>query len=398
MSSSKCPSRSLPQSRRLTPLAWGIAVLVIVCVPPSRAQSAPATKPAPDVIVFTNGDQLTGKFLRAVNGTVTFHSDIAGDISVTWDKIKSLHTSQKFAVIQQGQVITRKTPDTAVAQGAVAIEDQKVQVTGAGGAEKAIPAKSAQYVIDEDTYTKEVHGHPGWGHGWAGSATAGASLVESTQNSRSFTGAVTAARTIPNVAWLSPYYRTTLDFNGSYGSTSQPGIATTKTNILHGDVEHDWFISPRMFLLVDAAFDHNYSQGLDLQQLYGVGFGYTVLKSAAQEFDLKTDVHFERQNFGFTPGVEPPVQTPSKNLVGMDFGDTYMRKLPHGLVLNQGLVLTPAFNEVKAFSAIINAALVFPVYKRFSFTTGALDNFLNDPAVGSKKNSFQYTGGLTYTF
>ena len=71
---------------------------------PGHAQSAPAAAaPAPDVIIFTNGDQLTGKLLREVGGSVTFHSDIAGDVTVTWDKIKSIHTSQQFAVIQQGQ-------------------------------------------------------------------------------------------------------------------------------------------------------------------------------------------------------------------------------------------------------------------------------------------------------
>jgi len=59
---------------------------------PAQAQSAPAkpAAPPPDVIVFTNGDQLTGKLLREANGSVTFHSDIAGDVTVKWDKIKSL--------------------------------------------------------------------------------------------------------------------------------------------------------------------------------------------------------------------------------------------------------------------------------------------------------------------
>ena len=60
--------------------------------------------------------------------------------------------------------------------------------------------------------------------------------------------------------------------------------------------------------------------------------------------------------------------------------------------------MTPALNEVKAFSAVFNADLTFPVYKRFGFSTGVLDSFLNDPAFGSKRNSFQFTGGATYTF
>ena len=74
-----------------------------------------------------------------------------------------------------------------------------------------------------------------------------------------------------------------------------------------------------------------------------------------------------------------------------------MLKLPHGLVFNEGATITPAFNQTNAWSAVGTAGLVFPVYKQFSFSVGTLDDFLNDPAVGSKKNSFQFTAGVTYT-
>ena len=37
-----------------------------------------------------------------------------------------------------------------------------------------------------------------------------------------------------------------------------------------------------------------------------------------------------------------------------------------------------------------------PVYKRLSFTVGTIDTFLNDPPPGFKKNSFQFTTGVTY--
>src|SRR5271156_2077523 len=106
-------------------------------------------KPAPtaDVLVLANGDQLTGKLLGEADGTVTFHSDMAGDLTFTWDKIKSIRTTQKFAVIEQGQHISRKTPDSSVAQGTIAIQDETVQVGG-----KEIPEKNAQYLVDQDSY------------------------------------------------------------------------------------------------------------------------------------------------------------------------------------------------------------------------------------------------------
>jgi hypothetical protein len=370
---------------------------------PLQAQSAggagKSAAPAPDVIFFTNGDQLSGKLLREVNGSVTFHSDLAGDVTVTWDKVKSIRSSQQFAVIQQGQHVTRKTPDSDVPQGTVHIEDDQVKVaTGTGGATKDVPAKNAQYMIDEDTYGKEVRRNPGFLYGWTGAMTAGATLIEATQNSRSFTGAATLVRAIPTVSWLDPRNRTTVDFNAAYGSITQPGTVGTKTNIIQGDAEHDWFFSPRFYFLVDAAWDHDYSQGLSLQQTYGAGMGYTLIKSPKQQLDVKFDIHYEKQQYFVTPGIAPPPPlTPSKDLVGADLGDTYKLKLPHGLVFNQTAVVTPAFNNSNAYSALATAGLLFPTYKNLGFTVGTVDNYLNDPAAGSKKNAFQFTAGITYS-
>jgi hypothetical protein len=376
------------------------AVLGLGFALPVQAQSGPAAPAAaPDVIFFTNGDQLTGKLLREIDGSVTFHSDIAGDVTVTWDKIKSIKSGQQFAVIQQGQHVTRKTPNGAIAQGAVQVEDDQVKVTApAGGPSKDIPVKNTEYVIDQATFNKEVLGKPGFFSGWNGAVTAGATLIEATQNSRNFTGSAALVRAIPSVTWLDPRERTLFDFTGAYGSITQPGTEGTKTNIIHFDAEQDWYVSPRFYFLVDTAFDHNYSQGMSLQQLYGGGAGYTLIKDPKQELDLKFDIHFERQQYFVTPGiVPPPPLTPSKNLIGADFGDTYMLKLPHGLVFNETAVITPAFNQTNAYSALATAGLTFPVYKRFGFTVGTLDDFLNDPAIGSKKNSFQFTAGVTYT-
>jgi hypothetical protein len=376
------------------------AALSLALALPAHPQSAPAkpAAPAPDVIFFTNGDQLTGKLLRAVNGSVTFHSDIAGDVTVPWDKIKSIQSSQQFAVIEQGQHVTRKTPEADVAQGAVKVEDQQVKVTPSAGGAKDIPVKSAQYVIDEPTYDKEMRRNPGFLYGWSGSVTAGAALIEATQNSRNFTGSAALARTIPTVNWLDPRNRTLFNFTGAYGTVTQPGTVGTKTNIIHFDGERDWYFSPRFYFLVLSSFDHNYSQGLNLQQSYGGGLGYTVIKEPKQQLDVKFDIHFERQQYFVTPNVTPPPSlTPSKNLIGADFGDTYVLKLPHGLVFNQTALINPAFNNTNAYSALGTAGLVFPVYKRIGFTVETLDDFLNDPAAGSKKNSFQFTAGVTYT-
>ena len=46
------------------------------------AQNKPADSPAPDVLVLSNGDTLHGKFVSSIQGTITFHTDPLGDLTL----------------------------------------------------------------------------------------------------------------------------------------------------------------------------------------------------------------------------------------------------------------------------------------------------------------------------
>ena len=49
---------------------------------PAQAQATtPAPESAPDVVVFTNGDQLSGKLERGIGNSIVFKSDMAGEIT-----------------------------------------------------------------------------------------------------------------------------------------------------------------------------------------------------------------------------------------------------------------------------------------------------------------------------
>ncbi len=362
--------------------------------------TAPAQAGTPDVIVFTNGDQLTGKLLRVVEDTVTFHSDIAGDVSVKRDKVKSIRTAQQFAVLRKGQKVGPKTPPAGVPRGTVSVQDGNVAVSSAAGETKQIPLSDASYLIDEKTFETEVIREPSFFYGWNGAITLGATLVQATQTSQTLTGAATLVRIIPSSDWLNPRNKTIFDLTANYGLVTQPFIAgvqpasSAKTNILHGDAERDQYFSPRAYGLVAASADHNVGSGLQLQQIYGGGAGWTVIKEAKRQFDLKGDLHYEQQQF--YNGSNSPNGTPNVNIIGANVTETFLQKLPRGLLFNESATITPAFNVPRAYSALALANLNFPVYKRLSFTLGAQDNFLNDPPLGFRKNTFQFTAGVTY--
>jgi hypothetical protein len=358
----------------------------------------------PDVITFTNGDQLSGKLLREVGGTVVFHSDIVGDINVSWDKIKKLHSSSKFAVLQHGVGVHVINKPASFVQGTISVADSKIEVNTGDSTVliEQVPVKSAQYIVDQTTFNRQLQSDPGIFAGWNGTLTAGTTIVQATQNQYTFTGSAGLARIVPTVSWLDTRNRTTLDYSQTYGKITQPaftsgGVFTpatyTKSSIYHADAERDQYFSTRFYVLAQTAFDHNFSQGLSLQQIYGGGIGWTAIKQAKQTLDLKGTLQYEKQTFdNDTVGT-------NEDLVGSTFAVSYALKLPRSIVFNQQIAYIPAYNNVRAYSASETNTLAFPFYKNFSFSIGTIDTYLNDPPPAeppTKRNSFQFTTGVTY--
>ena len=367
----------------------------------AAAQQPAAQNAAPDVLVLSNGDTLHGKLVSEAGGTVTFHTDPLGDVSVTWDKIKELHTAQKFAVIKPDEELRHRRDVKNLPLGTVAMTDQNVQLQPANAAAAAtVPVKDAAYIVDEASLNKQAH-EPGFFVGWNGSATAGATIVEATQKQYNFAWGLSLVRAMPTAPWLDPTNRTLVDFLGSFGKTIQPSYfaggvfvpdVVTKTSILHADAERDEYFSPRWYVLGLTAFDHNYSQNLDLQQIYGGGIGWTAIKTPKQELDLKATIQYEKQQFmGTAPGS-------NLNLVGSTFAANYLLHMKFA-TFTQQLAYIPAWNNMSAYSVGETNLLTFPTYKNLGFSIGTIDTYLNDPPVAlppTQRNSFQFTLGLTY--
>jgi hypothetical protein len=369
-----------------------------------HAQTKTAAGAEPDVLVVSNGDTLHGKIVSVIDGKLTFHTDALGDVKLGLDKVKELHSSQKFAVLTDQQTALPRKVARQLPTGALRVENQAVIVQPENApAQPPIPVAHAMEIMDAATLDKQVNGRPGFLSAWSGSAVAGATLVAATQNQYSFSGGVDMVRRVPTVDWLQPRNRTLIDFTGSFGKITQrsytlPGppavfvpAVTTKTSIFHAGAERDWYLSARTFLLVQALFDHNFSQDLALQQIYGGGIGWTPIKTPNQELDLKATLQYARQQFISHPNA--PL-----NLIGSTLSADYVLRTPL-VTYTQGLAYLPAFNNSRAWSVNETNMLTFPAYKNFGFSMGTLNSYLNFPPAAippTKRNSFQFTMGLTY--
>ncbi len=224
--------------------------------------------------------------------------------------------------------------------------------------------------------------------------------MRATDYGENFTAGIAMVRAMPSVSFLPASDKTSFDLEETYGKLTSPVIpqttppsaaAVTETSIFHAGVERDQYFSAKFFALGQTAFDHNYSQGLDLQQVYGGGIGWTAIKSDKQELDLKASMQYERQQYLASS------ETPNQDLIGSTVSETYHRNLPRKLVFTESLNMLPAWNNTSAYSANAMVGLAMPVFKRLSLTFTTTDNFLNDPAYGYNKNSYQFVTAVSYT-
>jgi hypothetical protein len=386
---------ALPQSfscfsrLALARVCLGLATLNVI--PNLPAQNAkPETKQEPDVLIFTDDERLIGHLVRSTGASVTFKSDMAGEITVEWSKIRELRTRQPFAVVQKNVKLHRHEDAGQVPQGTIVMSGENIEVSaGPARTTHTIPIKDAAYVIDEATFQKAVLHRPGIFEAWSGTVTAGASLVEATQTSQTFTGSASFIRAVPTESWMDARNRSTLDFSASYGKLTQPNTPDLKTAIYHAGGERDEYFTPRFYAFGQLAYDHNFSQGLDLQQAYGAGVGWTVMKNARRTLDLKSSFTYVDQRF--------QESSFNQNLFGSTFAERYEDRFFRGIVFIEQLAITPAWNNTSAYSATGSAGITMPLYKRLRFSLNTIDTFLNNPPPGFKKNSFQLTTGLTYT-
>ncbi|HEX7157995.1 MAG TPA: DUF481 domain-containing protein [Edaphobacter sp.] len=353
-----------------------------------------------DYVVFKNGDKLTGTLEHIVGSNIIFKSDIVGEVTVPIDKVQEVHSQGSFVVIKKDEKIGRTTKQP----GNMTFNDGSLTVADVKGAPETVPTKELGVVLDKATFTKEVTDNPGPFQRWTGAIVGGATVLQATSFGQTLTAGIALSRIVPSVIYIPRRTRTTFNLLQTYGKLTQPVIPQTtpptpdsvaKTNIFHTDFAHNKFLTDRFYLLGNLAYDHNYSQGLDLQQLYGVGAGYTAILDEIQELDFTADIHYMRQNF--VQYAPPAISTPNQDLVGSTFGEAYRRTLPAKILLTQSASYIQSWNNTHAYSAIGALGLAMPVYHRFSLSMSLLNTYLNNPAFGYKKNSFQFITGVTYT-
>jgi putative salt-induced outer membrane protein len=346
-----------------------VALIVLVTAVPALA----------DQVSLKNGDRLTGTIVQSDGKTLVLHTEYAGDVTVKWDSVKGIESSESLRV---------ELPNGKTVVGPVSTADDTVKVATSSG-EIAAPLGNVKGLSQQAGYEKMETASIL--QNWKGGVNAGFSLTGGNSETTNLAIGFLAARQSLK-AKLGMYanivYATTTTTLVTINPFTNTKISSTTANTEAGGLRYDHDLNPKTFAFVSADFFADALQGLNLRSVFGGGLGYHAIKNDNTTLDFLGGLNYTRESY----------TTLQRNLVALTLGEELMHKLGKSTVLNQKLYFFPDLNSAGDFRGTFDFASVTKISKRFGWQNSFTDVYVTNPPAGKKQNDVILTTGLNVAF
>src|SRR3954447_688842 len=346
-----------------------VALIVLVTAVPALA----------DQVSLKNGDRLTGTIVQSDGKTLVLHTEYAGDVTVKWDSVKGIESSESLRV---------ELPNGKTAVGPVSTSDDTVKVATSSG-EIAAPLGNVKGLSQQAGYEKMETASIL--QNWKGGVNAGFSLTGGNSETTNLAIGFLAARQSLK-AKLGMYanivYATTTTTLVTINPFTNTKISSTTANTEAGGLRYDHDLNPKTFAFVSADFFADALQGLNLRSVFGGGLGYHAIKNDNTTLDFLGGLNYTRESY----------TTLQRNLVALTLGEELMHKLGKSTVLNQKLYFFPDLNSAGDFRGTFDFASVTKIHKWLGWQNSFTDVYVTNPPVGKKQNDVILTTGLNVSF
>lgn len=327
-----------------------------------------------DQIVLKNGDRLTGAVVKSDGQSLVMKTDLAGDVTVPWDAVQELTSSQPLHVaLKDGQTVV----------GPVTTSDGNLAVATAAKGTVSAPRDSVTALrsdAEETAYQKSLN--PGLMEGWNGGINVGFALTRGNSETKSLALAFTADR-------KTLHDHIGLYTNSVYATNDAPGATpSTTANAIQGGARYDRNFTKRLFGFGSADFQTDDLQSLDLRSVFGGGLGLHVVQSDKTTLDLLAGINYTRENYTDL----------KRNLAAGTFGEELLHKLGASTVLTEKLYFYPDFNEAGEYRATFNFGTVTKISKWLGWQNAFGDIYVTNPPAGKRQNDILLTTGLNVSF
>ena len=216
-----------------------------------------------DVVALKNGDRVTGTIVSLADGKLHMKTDSMGDVTIDMAKVMTFSTDEPIVLVfKDGTVVHQKV--AAAQDGMVAVQ--------AGGLIAPQNLALADLTGANPPEKPKVK--------WTGHLTLGA--TKTTGNSRSTTASGDTSmerRSEDDRIIVNAYYL--------YAESKDPStsVESTTTDKWFVDVEYDYFVSKKVFVLADVNYMKNRIANLDGRAIGTLGLGYQWIESKQMNFN-----------------------------------------------------------------------------------------------------------------
>ena len=344
-----------------------------------------------DQLTLKNGDRLSGAIVKSDDDakTLLIKTDLAGDVTVKWDAITAIVSSQPLHImLSDGRVIVGRVSTT---DGILEIATDGGSVPAAHDAVKAIRDNTTQAEIDRLQ-------HPRLRDYWSGLFDLGLSLTEGNSSTAALTIAGKASRVVPK-------NKLTLYYTEVYSRDSNESPARTTANAIHGGVRDEFNLNSRVYVFAFTDFDEDALQHLDLRNVLGGGLGYHVINAKKTQFDVFGGGSFNQEYFAsytIANPAPPPVllfePSQSRHSAEIVAGESLSTKLGPRTTVSEQLSFFPNLSSTGEYRVTFDANAVTKLKTWLGWQTTFSDRYISDPPFGLKGNDLLLSTGLRLTF
>jgi len=344
-----------------------------------------------DQLSLKNGDRLSGTIVKSDDDakTLLIKTDLAGDVTVKWDAITVIVSSQPLHImLSDGRVIVGRVSTT---DGILEIATDGGTVPAAHDAVKAIRDNATQAEIDRLQ-------HPRLRDYWSGLFDLGLSLTEGNSSTAALTIAGKASRVVPK-------NKLTLYYTEVYSRDSNESPALTTANAIHAGVRDEFNLKPRVYAFAFTDFDEDALQHLDLRNVIGGGLGYHVINTKKTQFDVFGGGSFNQEYFAsytIANPAPPPVllfePSQSRHSAEIVAGESLSTKLGPRTTVSEQLSFFPNLSSTGEYRVTFDANAVTKLKTWLGWQITLSDRYISDPPFGLKGNDLLLSTGLRLTF
>jgi putative salt-induced outer membrane protein YdiY len=334
-----------------------------------------------EVVVFKNGDQLTGSWVRVTEGKILFKSEALGEISIPASKVKTMLS---------------KTPAVILGKAAVAysgrlslLESGEWELRGEDGGTRRVSPAAVVAIYPLEVYRakgEEVPFRPF--HNWQGKANLGYSLVRGDRDASTLSLGVSGTRRFPNLPGFQERFRTNYLLTMLFANTRTNGVRTS-ANSITTSLRQDFLFSPTNFVFALGQLEHSQTQSLDLRQTYGGGVGRDLIRRPRLGLQFLGGMTYVREDF-----TGPERRHNAEGLVG----EKLSWKISNNVNFANYFNFYPNLTDRGEYRADTTSTLSLRVSSRLSFNTTIADRFLTNPLPGKQRNEVVLTTGLGLDF